>query len=144
MNAMLRTLIGMAVVAAVGASGCVYKPIQIGGPLFGSEALKGKRLSRIAEGKACSAHILYAIPVGDDSMGAALEKMTGKGGWTADIVTVEQGEVFWLLGWSNCTRIVGYVAAAPAKKFKTTAVAPTPADGEAEPAPEPAAAAPAP
>jgi hypothetical protein len=43
-----------------------------------------------------------------------------KSGWSADVVTLEQGQMFWLLGWSNCTRIVGYVAGAAPTKFKTT------------------------
>jgi hypothetical protein len=118
-----RLALGWFVVAwllAGGTVGCVYKPVQIGGPLFGSEALKGKRLVRLAEGEACSSHILYAIPVGDDGMEVALERLTKKTVWSADVVTVEQGQMFWLLGWSNCTRIVGYGAVAPSTKFKST------------------------
>ena len=102
------------------APGCVYKPVQIGGPMFGSESLKGKRLVRLGQGKTCSSHILYAIPVGDDSMETALARLTQKTAWSSDVVTVEQGSLFWLLGWSNCTRITGYGAVAPATKFKTT------------------------
>jgi hypothetical protein len=102
------------------ASGCVYKPVQMGGPMFGSESLKGKRLVRLGEGKACSSHILYVIPVGSDSIEVALERLNKKGIWSSDVVTIERGQSFWLLGWSNCTRIVGYGAIAPAMKFKTT------------------------
>jgi hypothetical protein len=102
------------------AAGCVYKPVQIGGPMFGNEELKGRRLVTWGEGKACSSHILYAIPVGDDSTETALERLNGKSGWSADLITVESGQAFWLLGWSNCTRITAYGTAAPATKFKTT------------------------
>jgi hypothetical protein len=118
-----RRAMWMLVVAALlacCASGCVYKPVQMGGPMFGSESLKGKRLVRLGEGEACSSHILYAIPVGGDSMEVALERLNKKGVWSSDVITIERGQLFWLLGWSNCTRITGYGAAAPATKFKTT------------------------
>jgi hypothetical protein len=124
------------------ASGCVYKPVQIGGPMFGSEALKGKKLARLGEGKACSSHILYLIPTGDAGMEAALEQLTKKAVWTADVVTVEAGTSFWLLGWSECTRVVGYGAMTPATKFKTTLLAEPaspPPDEPKAPAAEPAA-----
>jgi hypothetical protein len=125
------------------ASGCVYKPVQIGGPMFGSGDLKGRRLVKLGEGEACSAHILYMIPTGDASMEAALAQLTKKAVWTADVVTVEEGTSFWLLGWSDCTRVTGYGATAPATKFKTTLLAPPaspPADEKKPPADEPAAA----
>jgi hypothetical protein len=128
-------------VLACCASGCVYKPVQMGGPLFGSEELKGRKLVKVAEGEACSSHILYAIPVGDDSMETALERLTKKMGWVSDVVTIEQGQMFWLLGWSNCTRITGYGATAPATKFKTTLLSevasPPPGAAEAQ-EPDPA------
>lgn len=135
-----RRAFGLLVVAGLIASfapGCVYKPVQIGGPMFGSEELKGRRLVKLAEGKTCSSHVLYAIPVGDDSMQTALERLTKKAAWSPDVVTVEQGQMFWLFGWSNCTRITGYGAVVSATKFKTTILSAEPApDAAGKPLPE--------
>jgi hypothetical protein len=137
-------LLAAAALLALCAPGCVYRPVQIGGPMFGDEALKGRKLVKVAAGKACAAHILYAIPAGDDSMEAALDELTGKGTWAYDVVTVEEGSSFWLVGWSSCTRITGYAASAPPTKFKTTLLSsadgPKP-DGAAAKEEEPSAAA---